>query len=285
MTRPFSVDAQDAGLFVVLVVLLGSAFAIPADPPSIVDTFYLALFVHVGFTLYGGAFPPWRTLTWLVLIAAWVGAELVAFAGYVLPLGQFAYWLAGIPLIGGLMRWPPLAWPLAGMVLLCLDLVAANRGRWKTRSGRCLAIFAIAALATAAMLAWASSALLPVVARPDAQLALRIIPDWYTLPFYAILRSVPWKLAGVVLTFASALLPIVWPWASADALRRGPLGRLWLLACLMLGAAWIGLAILGGRPAEDMVVLASQILAAFYFAFFLVLMPLLHRLARSPSNA
>jgi Cytochrome b(N-terminal)/b6/petB len=90
--------AQDAALFFVLMILLDGCFALVALPSmssrTLTTTFYLALYVHIGFTLYPGAFTKWRTVTWLALIAACAVAEMASFAAYILPWGQLAFWLA-----------------------------------------------------------------------------------------------------------------------------------------------------------------------------------------------
>ena len=286
MGGSFRVDAQDVGLFLVLMVLSELVFSSLGAPSAILGTFYLALFIHIGFTLYCGGFPPWRSATWLMLIAAWIGAECLAFASYVAPWGQLGFWLEGHPTLGGLLRgWPTPHWPLLALALLGLDLVAANYARWRAGSWQSLAVFVLAAFLAALALGWLAALLFPAAAALQAaQPELRIAPDWYTLPFYAMLRAVPWKLAGVILALASVFPLFLWPWAGAEALRRGPLGRIWLLACLLLAAAWIGLVILASRSPEDDILLATRLLTAFYFAFFLGLVPLLHRLACRPAG-
>src|ERR1043166_9427467 len=61
-----------------------------------------------------------------------------------------------------------------------------------------------------------------------------IVPEWYFLPFYAILRAVPNKLGGVVLMFSSILVLFVLPWLDRSPVRSGrfrPMFRIffWLL--------------------------------------------------------
>jgi ubiquinol-cytochrome c reductase cytochrome b subunit len=107
-----------------------------------------------------------------------------------------------------------------------------------------------------------------------------IVPEWYFLPFYAILRAVPDKLGGVLLMFGSILVLFVLPWLDSSpvrSMRFRPLARffflLWTVNFFVL--TWVG-----GKAAEQPYVLISQIGTAYYFAYFLVILPLLGRLER-----
>ena len=102
-----------------------------------------------------------------------------------------------------------------------------------------------------------------------------IVPEWYFLPFYAILRAVPDKLGGVLLMFGAIAVLFVLPWLDTSkvrSMRYRPIAKLWfamfVVACLALG--W-----LGGQPAEGVYVMWARIFTAYYFAFFLVILPLL----------
>ncbi|WP_349370770.1 cytochrome b/b6 [Salinarimonas sp.] len=113
-----------------------------------------------------------------------------------------------------------------------------------------------------------------VPANPSATPA-HIVPEWYFLPFYAILRAVPDALFGVILMFASIAVLAFLPWLDTSRVRSGsyrPVFRVlfwaFVVTCLMLG--W-----LGSRPAEGIYVILSQIFTILYFAYFLIAMPLL----------
>ncbi|MCX7341105.1 MAG: cytochrome b N-terminal domain-containing protein [Hyphomicrobiales bacterium] len=102
-----------------------------------------------------------------------------------------------------------------------------------------------------------------------------IVPEWYFLPFYAILRAVPDKLGGVLLMGAAVVILAFLPWLDTSKVKSmsyRPLARqcFWAFAvtCIVLG--W-----LGSRPAEQPYVLLSQIFSALYFAYFLIALPLL----------
>ncbi|WP_420391552.1 cytochrome b [Acuticoccus sp.] len=107
-----------------------------------------------------------------------------------------------------------------------------------------------------------------------------IVPEWYLLPFYAILRAVPDKLGGVVLMFGSLLILFAVPWLDTSRVRSAryrPLYKIafwaFVVTCLVLG--W-----LGAQPAEGIYVTLARIFTLYYFAFFLVLMPLLGLIER-----
>ncbi len=102
-----------------------------------------------------------------------------------------------------------------------------------------------------------------------------IVPEWYFLPFYAMLRAIPDKLGGVVVMFSSLIVLFFLPWLDTSKVRSAryrPLYRqfFWLLvlACLVLGIA-------GSQPAEGAWLLVARIATAWYFIHFLVILPLL----------
>jgi ubiquinol-cytochrome c reductase cytochrome b subunit len=107
-----------------------------------------------------------------------------------------------------------------------------------------------------------------------------IVPEWYFLPFYAVLRAVPDKLGGVVLMFGSIAILFVLPWLDTSpvrSMRFRPIAKWFLVA---FGLNFLVLTWVGGKPAEQPYVLISQICTAYYFAYFLVILPLLGRLER-----
>jgi len=115
-----------------------------------------------------------------------------------------------------------------------------------------------------------------------------IVPEWYFWPFYAILRAfttdflfIPAKLWGVIAMFASILLLFFLPWLDTSPVRSNkyrPLNRalfwVFVLVCLGLGVA-------GGKPAEEPWVRISQLLTAYYFAHFLIILPLVSRFEKT----
>jgi ubiquinol-cytochrome c reductase cytochrome b subunit len=107
-----------------------------------------------------------------------------------------------------------------------------------------------------------------------------IVPEWYFLPFYAILRSIPDKLGGVLAMFGSIAILALLPILNTSNIRSSffrPLHRqfFWLFIADVILLGWIG-----GCPVEDPYVLIGQLLAVYYFAYFLVILPGLGLLER-----
>jgi ubiquinol-cytochrome c reductase cytochrome b subunit len=115
-----------------------------------------------------------------------------------------------------------------------------------------------------------------------------IVPEWYFWPFYAILRAftfdffiVPAKLMGVLAMFGSILIWFFLPWLDKSPVRSGhyrPTFRKFF---------WFGLiptmAVLfycGGAPAEEPFVMLSQVAAFYYFAHFLIILPIVSSIER-----
>lgn len=108
-----------------------------------------------------------------------------------------------------------------------------------------------------------------------------IVPEWYFLPFYAILRSVPDKLGGVVLMFGAVGILLFVPWldkSPVKSMRYRPLTRyfyvMFVIACLVLGWA-------GGQQPEGLPLLLSRIATLYFFAYFLVILPVIPRFEKT----
>jgi quinol-cytochrome oxidoreductase complex cytochrome b subunit len=111
-----------------------------------------------------------------------------------------------------------------------------------------------------------------------------IVPEWYYQPFYAILRAIPNELIGVVAMFASILILFAMPWLDASrirSLRFRPLSQFffWIFAVNGLFLGYLG------QKAPDDILLASfnvtdfsRVSLAYYFGYFLVVMPLVSRM-------
>jgi ubiquinol-cytochrome c reductase cytochrome b subunit len=114
-----------------------------------------------------------------------------------------------------------------------------------------------------------------------------IVPEWYFLPFYAILRaitfniSIPFtdvvlidsKLGGVIAMFASILVLFFLPWLDTSKVRSAkyrPLYRqfFWIFVAVCIFLGW-----LGSKPAEGIYPLLALIGTIYYFAHFLLIMP------------
>ncbi len=107
-----------------------------------------------------------------------------------------------------------------------------------------------------------------------------IVPEWYFLPYYAILRAIPNKLLGVIAMFGSILVLFIVPWLDTARVRSAkfrPTYRkfFWLLVidCFVLGYV-------GANPPEGWFILAGRIATFYYFFHFLILMPVLGLIER-----
>ncbi len=102
-----------------------------------------------------------------------------------------------------------------------------------------------------------------------------IVPEWYFLPFYAILRAIPSKLGGVMAMFGSIAVLAFLPWLDTSRVRSAAYRPVYRVFFWVFVASGIGLGYLGAMPAEGGYVTASRILTAYYFGFFLIILPLL----------
>jgi ubiquinol-cytochrome c reductase cytochrome b subunit len=126
-----------------------------------------------------------------------------------------------------------------------------------------------------------------------------IVPEWYFWPFYAILRAftfdfvvgwtgvfvlftIPAKLLGVLAMFAAILLLFFLPWIDTSPIRSGsyrPLFKKFFWFGLIPCIAILGYC--GGAPAEEPFVMISQLAAAYYFAHFLIILPIISRIEKT----
>ncbi len=102
-----------------------------------------------------------------------------------------------------------------------------------------------------------------------------IVPEWYLLPYYAILRAIPDKLLGVILMFGSIAVLFLLPWLDTSRVRSAVYRPLYKQFFWIFVAVSIGLGYLGSQPPEGGYVIAARILTFWYFFHFLVLLPLL----------
>jgi quinol-cytochrome oxidoreductase complex cytochrome b subunit len=102
-----------------------------------------------------------------------------------------------------------------------------------------------------------------------------IVPEWYFLPFYAILRSIPDKLGGVVAMVAAILILLLLPIINTSEIRSSKFRPLYSLAYWFLVADFLILGWIGQQPVETPFLEVGMAATVFYFLFFLVLFPLI----------
>ena len=101
-----------------------------------------------------------------------------------------------------------------------------------------------------------------------------LVPEWYFLPFYAILRAIPHKEAGILAMLGSILVMLTIPFTYTGYVRNTtyrPIFKIfyWLLVTSFLSLMWLGQA-----PMNDPFIWLGQIFGAYYFAFFLIIIPI-----------
>ncbi len=101
-----------------------------------------------------------------------------------------------------------------------------------------------------------------------------IVPEWYFLPFYAILRAVPSKLGGVVLMFGAVLVLAFVPWLDTSRVRSAKFRPMFKWFLWLFFFSVLALGYLGGKPAEGTYIMWARLFTLYYFAFFLFIMPI-----------
>ena len=114
-----------------------------------------------------------------------------------------------------------------------------------------------------------------------------IVPEWYFLPFYAILRSVPdllfipAKLAGVLCMFGAIILLFFLPWLDTSKVRSARFRPIfkqfyYILMIDVLALLWVG-----GQPPEGMALIIGRVATLYYFVHFLIILPLVGKFEKT----
>nr|AMK47861.1 cytochrome b [Turritopsis dohrnii] len=104
---------------------------------------------------------------------------------------------------------------------------------------------------------------------------VHIMPEWYFLFAYAILRAIPNKLGGVIALVISVVILAILPWVHTSNLKGltyRPIAKLfyWMFAANFIFLTWIG-----SKPVEDPFIFLGQISSVLYFSYFLIIIPIL----------
>ena len=108
-----------------------------------------------------------------------------------------------------------------------------------------------------------------------------IVPEWYLLPFYAILRSIPNKLLGVIAMFSAILAILLMPFADLSKIRGIQFRPLSKIAFFIFVANFLILMQLGAKHVESPFIELGQISTGLYFAYFLVIVPVVSLIENS----
>ena len=108
-----------------------------------------------------------------------------------------------------------------------------------------------------------------------------IVPEWYFLPFYSILRAIPDKLLGVIGMFGATLILFALPWLDTSKVRSAKFRPIykqffWLFVIDVLVLGWVG-----KNPPEGMFIIIGRVASVYYFAHFLIILPLLGKFEKT----
>lgn len=112
-----------------------------------------------------------------------------------------------------------------------------------------------------------------------------IVPEWYFLPFYAILRAIDFnilfidsKLGGVIFFGGSIIILFFLPWLDSSKVRSGNFRPMFRPFYWVFVLNFLTLTYLGAQPAEGIYVILSKLCTAYYFIHFLVILPVVSRI-------
>jgi ubiquinol-cytochrome c reductase cytochrome b/c1 subunit len=112
------------------------------------------------------------------------------------------------------------------------------------------------------------------IANPLATPA-HVVPEWYLLPFYAMLRAIPNKLMGVIVLFSAIVVLAFVPWLDRSPVKSGKYRPAYRFFFWVFVLICIGLGYLGSQEPTEGLALIARIFTFGYFAFFLIIMPVL----------
>ena len=107
-----------------------------------------------------------------------------------------------------------------------------------------------------------------------------IVPEWYFLPFYAILRAIPDKLGGVLAMFGAIAVLFLLPWLDTSRVRSCVFRPIYKWFMLVLVVDVIVLGFCGANPPEGFWVPLARVATLYYFFHFIVLLPILGKIER-----
>jgi len=108
-----------------------------------------------------------------------------------------------------------------------------------------------------------------------------IVPEWYFLPFYAILRTVPSKLGGILLMFGAIVALFILPFIHKETSQSVENRPLYLTLYWLLFFDFIILGWIGQREVEYPFSMIGTIATIYYFAYFLIILPNLNKLEQT----
>jgi len=246
--------------------------------------FFLVVYVHVGRGIYYGSYQKPREFVWIVGVVVLILMMATAFMGYVLPWGQMSFWAATV-----ITNLPFL---IAGAVVVHIAVLHQQGSNNPLGiNGNVDKIPFYPYLIFKDLFSWVAFFVMYIafvcfapnyLGHSDNYIEANamvtpahIVPEWYFLPFYAILRSIPHKLGGVIAMFAALLILLILPYTGTSEVRSSsfrPLHRIifWILVLDYFVLGWIG-----GCAPESPYLEVGQIATFVYFFYFAGLLPML----------
>lgn len=100
-----------------------------------------------------------------------------------------------------------------------------------------------------------------------------VVPEWYFLPYYAILRSIPHKTSGILAMLGSILVLFVIPFINTSEIRNTTFRPIFKICFWLFVADFVILTWIGEKPVKNTYIFAGQVATTYYFLFFLILIP------------
>ena len=113
------------------------------------------------------------------------------------------------------------------------------------------------------------------------QTPAHVVPEWYFLPFYAILRSIPHKAGGIIAMGAAILILLVIPFINSSIIRNTTFRPIFKNFFWLFIADYIILIWIGQMPVRNAYIFVGQVATLYYFAFFLILIPVVGEIENS----
>jgi len=105
-----------------------------------------------------------------------------------------------------------------------------------------------------------------------------VVPEWYFLPYYAILRSIPHKAGGILAMVGSILVLFLIPFIDSSYIRNTTYRPIFKICFWLFISDFIILMWIGQKPVRDAYIFVGQVATLYYFVFFLILIPIVGKI-------
>jgi quinol-cytochrome oxidoreductase complex cytochrome b subunit len=105
-----------------------------------------------------------------------------------------------------------------------------------------------------------------------------VVPEWYFLPYYAILRSIPHKAGGILAMVGAILVLFLIPFIDSSYIRNTTYRPIFKVCFWLFISDFVILMWIGQKPVRDTYIFVGQIATLYYFVFFLILIPVVGKI-------